>query len=67
MSIFNKDFYPTPIEVIDRMMLGVDVANKVILEPSAGSGAIVDYLYKHGAKRCNSVRIIYRITKDTKR
>lgn len=41
MSIFNKDFYPTPIEVLDIM--GFDPKGKTILEPSAGSGNIIDY------------------------
>lgn len=48
--MFNKDFYPTPREVIDRMLLGVDVFNKVVLEPSAGKGNIVDALKEYGAK-----------------
>lgn len=42
MSIFNKDFYPTPVEVLERM--GFDANKKLVLEPSIGSGAIVDYL-----------------------
>lgn len=48
--MFNKDFYPTPVDVIERMLVGVDVRNKVILEPSAGKGDIVDYVNKAGAK-----------------
>ncbi len=49
-QIFNGDFYPTPIDVIERMMMGVEVMGKVALEPSAGSGNIVDYLRANGAK-----------------
>ena len=49
-SIFEKDFYPTPEEVIAQMLVMSDVANKVILEPSAGSGNIVQYLQMSGAK-----------------
>ena len=49
-SIFEKDFYPTPEEVIVQMLVMSDVANKVILEPSAGSGNIVQYLQMSGAK-----------------
>lgn len=41
-SIFEEEFYPTPKEVIDRMMMGVNVSGKVVLEPSAGSGNIVE-------------------------
>lgn len=48
--MFNKDFYPTPTSVIERMLIGYDISNRVILEPSAGKGNIVDYLQKYGAK-----------------
>jgi len=48
--MFNRDFYPTPDDVIDRMIYGIDVSGKVILEPSAGKGNIVDYLHANGAK-----------------
>lgn len=34
-NLFNTEFYPTPKEVIERMMMGENVAGKVILEPSA--------------------------------
>ena len=50
-SIFNRDFYPTPIDVIEKMLIGVDISGKIILEPSAGSGNIVDYLNSRGAKK----------------
>ena len=45
----NKDFYPTPVEVIEQMMMGEDYVGKTILEPSAGSGNIVDWLKENGA------------------
>ena len=48
--MFNKDFYPTPTNVIEEMLFGISIENKVILEPSAGKGNIVDYLRLHGAK-----------------
>lgn len=48
--MFNKDFYPTPNNVIEQMLIGVDIQSKIILEPSAGKGNIVDYLQKNGAK-----------------
>lgn len=48
--MFNKDFYPTPLPVIEQMLLGVELTNKVILEPSAGKGDIIDFLYQNGAK-----------------
>lgn len=52
MDLFtdNRDFYPTPTEVIDKMMIGEEIAGKTFLEPSAGSGNIVNYLKKNGAK-----------------
>lgn len=51
MDLFsdNRDFYPTPTDVINTMMLGEDILGKVILEPSAGSGNIVRWLKNNGA------------------
>ena len=51
MNLFtsNPDFYPTPPEVIAKMMMGEDFVGKTILEPSAGSGNIVDWLKRNGA------------------
>ena len=51
MNIFteNTDLYPTPVEVIDRMLEDVAVSGKVILEPSAGTGNIVGRLAELGA------------------
>ena len=45
----NSDFYPTPEEVINMMMMGENVIGKKILEPSAGSGNIVRWLKENGA------------------
>ena len=52
MNIFteNTDLYPTPVEVIDRMLEDVAVSGKVILEPSAGTGNIVARLAELGAR-----------------
>lgn len=47
--MFNTDFYPTPEAVTLRMLEGHDVAGKVILEPSAGKGNMVDVLKANGA------------------
>lgn len=49
-EVFNKDFFPTPKEVIERMLNGKDLYDKYILEPSAGSGNIVRYCKEAGAK-----------------
>lgn len=48
--MFNSDFFPTPTAVIDRMTTSMSLSGRVILEPSAGSGNIVDYLNNAGAK-----------------
>lgn len=49
--MLNKDFYPTPEHVIQHMLYGYEVHGKTVLEPSAGSGNIVDYLNSQGAKQ----------------
>ena len=49
-SILERDFYPTPEKVIEEMLKGHNVDGKIILEPSAGSGNIVEYLQKNYAK-----------------
>lgn len=53
MNIFtsNPDFYPTPREVIERMLQDETVLGKIVLEPSAGKGDIVNYLHEQGASR----------------
>jgi predicted RNA methylase len=48
--MFNKDFFPTPLEVIEQMTEGEIIQGKVILEPSGGKGDIVDFLINAGAK-----------------
>lgn len=49
-NFWGIDFYPTPPEVIEQMLTDADVYGKFILEPSAGSGNIVDALNQRGAK-----------------
>lgn len=50
-NIFNNgDLYPTPQETIYKMLQYFDVNNKVILEPSAGKGDIINVLIQEGAK-----------------
>lgn len=46
----NKDFYPTPVEVIEKMLMDECIFGKTILEPSAGKGDISEYLMQQGAK-----------------
>lgn len=49
-SIFNPDFFPTPDFLIEQITDGLDLFDKCVLEPSAGSGSIVDYLIAKGAR-----------------
>lgn len=47
--MFNQDFYPTPQQVIERMLSGIELDGKTVLEPSAGKGNIIDVLKDRGA------------------
>lgn len=47
--MFERDFYPTPHEVIIQMIENVDFTNKTVFEPSAGKGNIVKVLKERGA------------------
>lgn len=49
--MFGKDFFPTPENVLDLMLFDTDLSGKVILEPSAGRGNMIEYALKHGAKQ----------------
>lgn len=49
MSIFNKDFFPTPQNIIAQMTWDLDLKEKMVLEPSAGKGDIVDFCINSGA------------------
>lgn len=53
-NIFDNEFYPTPDNVIREMIAPYKerMPKLQILEPSAGSGAILDYLTKDGYYRC---------------
>lgn len=55
--MFNESFYPTPANIIDLMLSGVEIEGKVFLEPSAGKGDIVDILKDRGAKNVLSCEI----------
>lgn len=48
--MFNKDFYPTPENVIAQITWDLELNNKTVFEPSAGKGDIVDFCLKSGAK-----------------
>lgn len=52
MTILNeKDFYPTPVDVVNGMLHNLDLKDKNILEPSAGKGDIIDVLNYHEVKK----------------
>lgn len=64
--MFNTDFYPTPADTIQQMMIGEDINGKIFLEPHAGKGDIVDYLRDHNAKDvliCENDRELQKICK----
>lgn len=55
---YNKNFYPTPKALIDRMLNGLDVTMiNSILEPSAGKGDIADAIKEK--YKCNYYRSGY--------
>lgn len=65
--MFNPDFFPTPEDVIFTMLEGVNIHDKTILEPSAGKGDIIDYLYNNGAKNvlfCETNEDLQQISKS---
>ena len=48
--MFDSNFFPTPKEVILQITQGLDLKDKVVLEPSSGKGDIIDVLKEQGAK-----------------
>lgn len=46
--MYNSGFYPTPQAVAAKMLSGVKLDGKNILEPSAGKGDLCDAIIKHG-------------------
>lgn len=48
--MFDKEFFPTPRHVIDMITTGVDFNGIVVLEPSAGSGNMVEYAISRGSR-----------------
>ena len=47
--MFNADFYPTPPEVAATMLDSMDLRGRVVVEPSAGSGNLVQACLERGA------------------
>jgi len=48
--MFNRDFYPTPENVIDTMFFGISFNNKNVLEPQGGKANIIKRLKLEGAR-----------------
>ncbi|MGL5904692.1 MAG: hypothetical protein ACRCZO_18555, partial [Cetobacterium sp.] len=40
--MFDKNFYPTPYEVAQKIVEGLTTVGKTILEPSAGKGDLLE-------------------------
>lgn len=53
--MFHNEFYPTPTDVLEMMQL--DCKGKIILEPHAGFGHIVEYCKNQGAKEVIAIEI----------
>ena len=53
--MFNKDFFPTPPEVAGIMLDPLDLRGKVVVEPSAGKGDLVNAALERGAKEVLAV------------
>lgn len=53
--MFHKEFYPTPIDVLQLMQIDCD--NKIVLEPHAGKGDIIDFCFNNGAKDVLAIEI----------
>lgn len=60
----NKDFYPTPDNLVGKMIARIKVKPRLILEPSAGKGNIVDALRKRYDSRHSQVPEIRAIEID---
>ena len=66
MNLFDPDFYPTPPEVIKKMIAPYAdrLGTATILEPSAGNGAILEYITKTGTEYEYTARngTVHRLT-----
>lgn len=48
-NIFNQDHYPTPEYLVEQILEGINLTGLKVLEPSSGSGNILNYLNEKGA------------------
>ena len=49
VTMFNPDFYPTPVDVAGEMLDCLDLRGLTVLEPSAGSGNLIRECLQRGA------------------
>ena len=60
--MFDKNFFPTPENVIRKMLEGLNNLDGFrILEPSAGKGDIVDYILKYKTYRTNKTNVLKKV------
>lgn len=65
--MINKDFYPTPEIVAHQMLSGLQLENKNVLEPQAGSGKLLDIIREYSPSRtfaCESDPVLKNIVID---
>ncbi len=63
-SIFNnKDFFPTPREIVLQILSEVEIEGKVIFEPSCGKGNIIDVLKQYKPKQIIACEIHKELSK----
>ena len=64
MNLFDPEFFPTPDEVIARMVEPYTdrLAKATILEPSAGNGAILEFITKKGIETKRKITTNYSYT-----
>jgi hypothetical protein len=65
MSIFNdnKDLYPTPVDVLEKMVKNEILVGKIIFDPSCGTGNILDFAKLQGAQEVLGCEIDERLRK----
>ncbi len=59
--MFNPDFYPTPPDVAATMLDPLDLRGRTVVEPSAGSGNLVQACLERGASEVLMVELEPRL------
>ena len=62
--MFNKDFYPTPLKVIELMLEGLELDGKVLFDPQSGKADILRVAQERGARTlgCEINEDLYKIS-----